>query len=73
MLHYQPIVSLRGRARLPLRGAAAPRRRARRARWSRPGAFLPAAERYGLIREIDRMVLARVAALLGLATRDGAA
>ncbi len=30
-----------------------------------PGMFLPAAERYGLIREIDRMVLARVAALLG--------
>ena len=30
-----------------------------------PARFLPAAERYGLIREIDRMVLARVAALLG--------
>ncbi len=30
-----------------------------------PGRFLPAAERYGLIREIDRMVLGRVAALLG--------
>jgi EAL domain-containing protein (putative c-di-GMP-specific phosphodiesterase class I) len=30
-----------------------------------PGAFLPAAERYGLIREIDRMVLDKVAAMLG--------
>jgi EAL domain-containing protein (putative c-di-GMP-specific phosphodiesterase class I) len=30
-----------------------------------PGAFLPAAERYGLIREIDRMVLATVIELLG--------
>lgn len=30
-----------------------------------PGRFLPAAERYGLIGEIDRMVLAKVAALLG--------
>jgi EAL domain-containing protein (putative c-di-GMP-specific phosphodiesterase class I) len=30
-----------------------------------PGRFLPAAERYGLIREIDRMVIERVARLLG--------
>jgi EAL domain-containing protein (putative c-di-GMP-specific phosphodiesterase class I) len=30
-----------------------------------PGAFLPAAERYGLIRDIDRMVLDKVAAMLG--------
>ncbi len=30
-----------------------------------PGSFLPAAERYGLIREIDRMVLDKVAAILG--------
>jgi EAL domain-containing protein (putative c-di-GMP-specific phosphodiesterase class I) len=30
-----------------------------------PGAFLPAAERYGLIRDIDRMVLEKVAAMLG--------
>jgi len=30
-----------------------------------PGRFLPAAERYGLVRDIDRLVLARVAALLG--------
>jgi EAL domain-containing protein (putative c-di-GMP-specific phosphodiesterase class I) len=30
-----------------------------------PGAFLPAAERYGLIRDIDRMVLEKVAGMLG--------
>ena len=30
-----------------------------------PGSFLPAAERYGLIRDIDRMVVEKVAALLG--------
>jgi EAL domain-containing protein (putative c-di-GMP-specific phosphodiesterase class I) len=30
-----------------------------------PGRFLPAAERYGLIRELDRKVLERVIALLG--------
>jgi EAL domain-containing protein (putative c-di-GMP-specific phosphodiesterase class I) len=30
-----------------------------------PGRFLPAAERYGLIREIDRMVIDQVAILLG--------
>jgi len=30
-----------------------------------PALFLPAAERYGLIREIDRMVLGRVVRLLG--------
>ncbi len=36
-----------------------------------PGSFLPAAERYGLIREIDRMVLEKVAALLGARARLG--
>jgi EAL domain-containing protein (putative c-di-GMP-specific phosphodiesterase class I) len=34
-----------------------------------PASFLPAAERYGLIREIDRMVLDKVAAMLG--SQDG--
>jgi EAL domain-containing protein (putative c-di-GMP-specific phosphodiesterase class I) len=63
VLHYQPIVSLEDGSvshyealvRLadePGGGLVA------------PGRFLPAAERYGLIREIDRMVLGQVAALL---------
>ena len=33
--------------------------------WWPPARFLPAAERYGLIRDIDRLVLARVVRLLG--------
>ena len=64
VLHYQPIVSLsdgevshyEALVRLaddPAGGLVA------------PGRFLPAAERYGLIREIDRMVLARALELLG--------
>ena len=64
-MHYQPIVSLAdGRSthyealvRLADEGPAG--------RLIAPGQFLPAAERYGLIREIDRLVLAHVAALLG--------
>jgi len=64
VLHYQPIVSLveglvshhEALVRLadePEGGIVG------------PASFLPAAERYGLIRAIDRMVLDKVAALLG--------
>jgi len=64
VLHFQPIVSLRdgGVAQYEalLRLADEPD-----GSLVAPGSFLPAAERYGLIREIDLMVLARVAALLG--------
>jgi EAL domain-containing protein (putative c-di-GMP-specific phosphodiesterase class I) len=68
-VHYQPIVSLAdGRpahyealVRLADEGPSGP--------LIAPGQFLPAAERYGLVRDIDRLVLARVAALLG--ARDG--
>jgi EAL domain-containing protein (putative c-di-GMP-specific phosphodiesterase class I) len=63
-VHYQPIVSLAdGRpahyeALVRLAdGPSGP--------LVAPGRFLPAAERYGLVRDIDRLVLARVAALLG--------
>jgi EAL domain-containing protein (putative c-di-GMP-specific phosphodiesterase class I) len=63
-LHYQPIVSLRdGRVthyEALLRLADGPD-----GELTAPGLFLPAAERYGLIGEIDRMVLGRVARLLG--------
>ena len=69
-LHYQPIVALRdGRVshyEALLRLADDPA-----GALLAPGAFLPAAERYGLIREIDRMVLARVARLLGPRSGDG--
>jgi EAL domain-containing protein (putative c-di-GMP-specific phosphodiesterase class I) len=63
VLHFQPIVSLRdGRVshhEALLRLADEPG-----GRLVAPGRFLPAAERYGLIRDIDRMVLDEVAALL---------
>jgi EAL domain-containing protein (putative c-di-GMP-specific phosphodiesterase class I) len=71
VLHYQPIVSLRSgtvshyEALIRLAddpdGPLTP-----------PCAFLPAAERYGLIQEIDRMVVSKVVGLIGreLADRD---
>ena len=66
VLHYQPIVSLSdGRTshhealvRLADEGGGPP---------LAPAAFLPAAERHGLICEIDRMVLDKVASVLGSA------
>ena len=64
MLHFQPIVSLDdgviSHHEALLRLADEPN-----GQLVAPGRFLPAAERYGLIREIDRMVLERVAAMLG--------
>jgi EAL domain-containing protein (putative c-di-GMP-specific phosphodiesterase class I) len=74
VLHYQPIVSLRlgtvchYEALIRLAddpdGSLTP-----------PCDFLPAAERYGLIQEIDRMVVSKVIALIGdeLATDRGSA
>jgi EAL domain-containing protein (putative c-di-GMP-specific phosphodiesterase class I) len=72
VLHFQPIVSLADGAvshyEALLRLADEPD-----GRLVAPGHFLPAAERYGLIRDIDRMVLDRVIALLGdeLGEMDG--
>ncbi len=64
VLHYQPIVAVEDGAvshyEALLRLADEPG-----GRLVAPASFLPAAERYGLIREIDRMVLDKVAALLG--------
>jgi EAL domain-containing protein (putative c-di-GMP-specific phosphodiesterase class I) len=66
-LHFQPIVSLRDRA---LSHREALLRLADRPAGGliAPGSFLPAAERCGLIRELDWMVLDKVAALIA----DGA-
>jgi EAL domain-containing protein (putative c-di-GMP-specific phosphodiesterase class I) len=64
VLHFQPIVGL-------VDGAISHREALVRladepdGRLVAPAAFLPAAERYGLVREIDRLVVRRVAALLG--------
>jgi EAL domain-containing protein (putative c-di-GMP-specific phosphodiesterase class I) len=67
VLHYQPIVSLRDGSvshhEALVRLADGPP-----GRLTAPGAFLPAAERYGLVCDIDRMVLDRV---LGALTHDG--
>lgn len=70
MLHYQPIVSLQSgtishyEALIRLAddpdGPLAP-----------PCGFLPAAERYGLIQAIDRMVIGKVVALMGGELAEG--
>ena len=63
VLHFQPIVALSDRSvshhEALLRLADEPD-----GRLVAPGRFLPAAERYGLIREIDRIVLDEVVAAL---------
>ena len=63
VVHYQPIVGLEdGR---PAHYEALVRLADERpGSCLAPGRFLPAAERYGLVQEIDRLVLAKVAALL---------
>lgn len=64
VLHYQPIVSLSG-------GCVAHYEALLRLAddldgyLEAPGSFLPPAERYGLIAEIDRMVISKVARLMG--------
>jgi EAL domain-containing protein (putative c-di-GMP-specific phosphodiesterase class I) len=63
VLHFQPIVSLAdGRV---AHHEALVRLADEPGSVIGPASFLPAAERYGLIREIDRMVLDKVATLLG--------
>ena len=63
VLHFQPIVRVSDR-RLSHQEALLRLADEPNGRLVAPGSFLPAAERYGLIREIDRMVLARVVELL---------
>ncbi|HVR06074.1 MAG TPA: EAL domain-containing protein [Solirubrobacteraceae bacterium] len=63
-LHYQPILELESglisHHEALVRLADEPG-----GRLLAPGAFLPAAERHGLVRELDRLVVRRVAELLG--------
>jgi EAL domain-containing protein (putative c-di-GMP-specific phosphodiesterase class I) len=68
VLHYQPVVSLPD-GRISYHEALLRLADEPGGRLIAPARFLPAAERYGLIREIDRMVLDKVAALLSV--RDG--
>lgn len=63
MLHYQPIVSLRD-GRVSHHEALVRMRDEHGARLLAPSAFLPAAERSGLVREIDRLVIDSVARTL---------
>jgi EAL domain-containing protein (putative c-di-GMP-specific phosphodiesterase class I) len=63
VLHYQPIVSLAD-GRVSHHEALVRLADQPDGSLVAPGRFLPAAERYGLIRDIDRMVLGKVAALL---------
>jgi EAL domain-containing protein (putative c-di-GMP-specific phosphodiesterase class I) len=64
VLHFQPIVSV-GDRRISHHEALLRLADEPDGRLVAPGRFLPAAERYGLVREIDRMVVEEVAALLG--------
>ena len=62
-LHYQPILELSS-GRVSHHEALVRLADEPGGRLIPPGAFLPAAERYGLVREIDRLVVGRVAAAL---------
>jgi EAL domain-containing protein (putative c-di-GMP-specific phosphodiesterase class I) len=71
VVHYQPIVSLAD-GQLYLQEALVRLDDAPGGRVVAPGAFLPAAERHGLIRSIDRLVLEKVIARLGSDAGAGA-
>jgi EAL domain-containing protein (putative c-di-GMP-specific phosphodiesterase class I) len=64
VLHYQPIVSLHD-GQVTHYEALLRLADEHDGHLVAPGCFLPAAERYGLIRNVDRMVIDKVAALLG--------
>jgi EAL domain-containing protein (putative c-di-GMP-specific phosphodiesterase class I) len=70
VLHYQPIVSLHD-GRVSHHEALVRLADEPHGRLVAPGSFLPAAERYGLVREIDRLVLDKVLAALAEDRRGG--
>jgi EAL domain-containing protein (putative c-di-GMP-specific phosphodiesterase class I) len=72
VLHYQPIVSLQEGGAVSHYEALIRLVDDPSGTLTPPCSFLPAAERYGLIQEIDRMVVGKVIALMGgeLAERD---
>ena len=72
VLHYQPIVSL-AEGRVSHREALLRLADDPDGRLVAPGAFLPAAERHGLICDIDRLVLEKVVARLARQSRRDAA
>jgi EAL domain-containing protein (putative c-di-GMP-specific phosphodiesterase class I) len=63
VLHYQPIVAL-GSGAITHHEALVRLADEPGGRLVAPGTFLPAAERYGLVRALDRLVVRKVAALL---------
>jgi EAL domain-containing protein (putative c-di-GMP-specific phosphodiesterase class I) len=70
VLHYQPIVALAD-GRVSHHEALVRLADEPHGAVIGPASFLPAAERYGLIRAIDRMVLDKVAAMLAARRADG--
>lgn len=70
VVHYQPIVSLAD-GRVSHHEALVRLADEPDGRLVAPGAFLPAAERHGLIREVDLLVLERAIALLARAPGQG--
>lgn len=69
VLHYQPIVSLR-EGTVSHHEALLRLADGEDGELTPPSSFLPAAERYGLVREIDRMVLGQAICLMGAELAD---
>ncbi|MFC6634459.1 EAL domain-containing protein [Microbulbifer taiwanensis] len=70
LLYRQPVVSLKGEQRVHHYEILV-RMRGRDGSIISPGLFLPAAERYGLIEEVDRWVIRRIFAYMALEQREG--
>ncbi|WP_323845635.1 EAL domain-containing protein [Microbulbifer magnicolonia] len=70
MLYRQPVVSLKGEQRVHHYEILV-RMRGRDGDVISPGLFLPAAERYGLIEEVDRWVIRRILTYMAQEQRQG--